>query len=192
MGKKVIQKSSRARNYFPFVVVFALLASILAMVFFMRFFENDVYAVHGVSMEPLMYDGDIIALSNQQDEVKVGDVVVFRPPDWPNSHLRHIKTVEGIPGDVITLKNGILDRNENIIATFDESFKKCEMSDSFSHTLSEGEYFVLGKNLDDSVDSLSWLCLGEGEPFVSSRDIVDYGSHVEVVHYGQARTAKSP
>lgn len=103
-----------------------------------------------------------------------GDVAVFRKPGQPG--INFIKRVVGVPGDRIEYKNHVLTVNgepvsldgagefsndDNRGLVFDEAFGEREhqilvqsaRSGSFSYTVGEDCYFMMGDNRDRSHDS---------------------------------------
>lgn len=105
----------------------------------------------GESMLPTYQNGDILMVQHISDTPKRYDTVVIKTEDQKLS----IKRVIGLPGDVIEIKNGhTFINNEKI----DESFflETGETLKYLNHraiVLKEKEYFVLGDNLNTSIDS---------------------------------------
>lgn len=115
---------------------------------------------------------------------KKGDIVVFRYP--VNPKLDYVKRVIGIPGDHITYKNKILtingqeikqqflktgidfeppgiyipvDVKEEILNGIKYKIlinKENNIAPDFETTVPEGQYFVMGDNRDNSIDSRYW------------------------------------
>jgi signal peptidase I len=115
-------------------------------------------------------------------EIKRGDIVVFDFPGDPS--IRYAKRIIGIPGDVIELRGRRLKINGELVKTSEQStpqaisgeshltyitlretlsentytvaYTKAEEDKSFSVTIPNGNYFVLGDNRDHSNDSRYW------------------------------------
>lgn len=111
--------------------------------------------VEGHSMDNTLFDGEQLIL-NPSTEPGFGDIVVF---EYGDTYL--IKRVIGMPGDVVTVAKGALYVNnikyhETYLSpacttTFENS--------SFTVTVGDQEYFVMGDNRDNSRDSRSFGCI---------------------------------
>lgn len=111
--------------------------------------------VDGHSMDNTLFDGEQLLL-NPSAEPLFGDVIVF---DYNGSYL--VKRVIGLPGDTVYVMKGELYVNnikykENYLspqctANFQDS--------SFTVTVGEDEYFVMGDNRDNSRDGRSFGCI---------------------------------
>lgn len=121
-------------------------------------------------------------------EPQRGDVMVFFPPHMNDTYF--IKRVIGLPGDRIELKNNVLYVNgelapQELIQALPPANPQVEVLwenlygrrhlmaknvrpgrySTFSGTVPEGHYFMMGDNRDNSLDSRDW-------GFVPERDIV--------------------
>ena len=110
----------------------------------------------GQSMEPAIYSGDQVLVNRMIYRVKAptyGDLIVFKPNGNENAHY-HIKRVVGVPGDTVTIESGRVFINGEIL---DEEILTESMNDAGVAaepvSLGEDEYFVLGDNRNDSMDS---------------------------------------
>ena len=108
--------------------------------------------VHGTSMNPTLQNGDYLLVSKQAytfDEPERGEIVIF--PVGDDKKL-YIKRVIGLPGDVITINNGLVYVNgsmDNQEYTLD-GYTSGSID---SLVVPEGELFVLGDNRLNSIDS---------------------------------------
>ena len=108
-------------------------------------------------MEPNFYENDYLIvdeLSYRLGEVRRGDVVVFRPPTGIEDH--YIKRVIGLPGETIEIKDGritIFNSTYPNGTPLEEEYLSDFTSGHQRVTLSLNEYFVLGDNRDESLDS---------------------------------------
>lgn len=115
-------------------------------------------SVIGVSMEDTLFDGQQLLMD--QISYKVGkperfDIVVFTQKYTVNTHL--IKRVIGLPGERIYIdKDGVIYINGEVLQ---ESYGlgKIEKAGRASHEiiLLDDQYFVLGDNRNESIDSRS-------------------------------------
>ena len=138
------------------------------------------YQVEGSSMVPTLMPGECVltnkmtysyfdsggyfqqigkSSSHQNNKVfllgapKRGDIVVFKYPYDLSRHF--VKRVIGTPGDQITIENGIVSVNEEVIY---EPYINAQSSTSNMAPLilHAEEYFVLGDNRQSSNDSRAW------------------------------------
>lgn len=187
-----------ARAFFP----------ILAVVLVLRSFIAEPFRIPSTSMMPTLLVGDFILVNkfayglrlpvNNHKVVAIGepargDVVVFRPPQYPDQDW--IKRVVGLPGDRIAYRDNTVFVNGDAVAnapvgryvgkgrgdemsgatllTEDLGGRRHEMlevdSPLFANhgvgewTVPAGEYFVMGDNRDRSDDSRFWGTLPESQ-----------------------------
>lgn len=121
------------------------------------FFGQKVSVV-GDSMNPVLSNGDTVLVNRivyNAMRPRRGDVVVFKPEGNQNSHY-YIKRIIGLPGETVEIiENGIFIDGERI----EEEYETSEISDvgvaAEKIELGENEYFVLGDDRENSVDSRS-------------------------------------
>ncbi|UFU00520.1 signal peptidase I [Radiobacillus kanasensis] len=163
MNKKRLWKIGR-------VVVFAV---ILAMIF--RSFLFASYVVDGKSMEPTLYDGNLLMVNKvvyEWKDIDRFDVIIFHA----NKKEDYVKRVIGLPGDHIEYKNDQLYVNgEKVEEEYLKPFKE-ELDSSLTEDFTlesvtgkqkvpEGHLFVMGDNRRKSLDSRSF-------GFVSAETVV--------------------
>lgn len=114
-------------------------------------------------MEPNYHQGDYLIVdqfSYRLREPERGEVVVFDSPQA--IERRFIKRIIGLPGETVSLEDGVLYVENGEKKVLDESdYLTQDTSGDFSETLGEDEYFVLGDNREASLDSRSWGTLPE-------------------------------
>lgn len=125
-----------------------IVTSVLLLV--IRIFDLQLVRVNGHSMYPTLIENDFV-LSTRYTKLQYGDIVMFKHKD-----TNLIKRIIGVPGDTISIdENGIVKINnvelkEDYIRKHVDTYKN---EREYPITLEDGEYFVLGDNRDDSLDS---------------------------------------
>lgn len=151
--KKVISASLMREilNYIYITVACFVVAFVLVYCAGMR------TAVVGISMEPVLYNGQEIFINRFLYKIvspKAGDVVVFLPNGNSNTHY-YVKRVVAVPGDTVQIKNGSLYINGLLYKGVE--YDKIEDAGIAENpiTLENGEFFTLGDNINNSEDSRS-------------------------------------
>lgn len=119
-------------------------AIILIVVVLIRSFVVTPIMVSGDSMNPT-FDGGEVLLLNKLDEISRYEIVVANVKDE-----KIIKRVIAMPGESISCENGVIFVNDKKI---EESYGIGITSDFDRVVLGDDEYFVLGDNREDSLDS---------------------------------------
>jgi signal peptidase I len=112
--------------------------------------------VDGFSMRPTLQDGEYILvnkLAYKTGEPTRGDIIVFIFPVNPQEDL--IKRVIGLPGETISVHNGVVTVNG---VPLTEPYIASPPAYDGDWT-SEDQLFVLGDNRNDSRDSHQWRFL---------------------------------
>lgn len=110
--------------------------------------------VDGFSMRPTLEDGEFVLVSKLSylfGEVERGDIIVFHFPKNPSEEL--IKRVIGLPGDRVSVHNGVVSVNGQVL---DEPYISSAPSYSGDWFVETGQLFVLGDNRNNSNDSKDW------------------------------------
>lgn len=126
-------------------IVSALLIAVV-----IRLFLFSPYEVHGTSMAPTLNGDELLVVNKWIYNIKepgYGDVIVFHTEEQRD----FIKRIVGLPGDKISIANGQLFRNEELVK---ESYIQEEMVGELEDTtVPDGHVFVLGDNRNNSKDS---------------------------------------
>ncbi len=119
------------------------------------------FVVDGHSMEPSFHNNELVLVDKWSYLVHApqrGDVIVFDAPPQPGTDF--IKRIIGLPGDVITVTNGVPTVNGVTLKEFyvapanrAASGTDCPVNQV---VVPPGEYFVMGDNRAGSFDSRSW------------------------------------
>lgn len=148
-------KFGQIASFFLELLKVALLAGVTILL--VRYFLFKPFYVKGKSMQPSFYEHDYLIIDELTYRFKEplrGEVIVFRPPNDVNEY--YLKRVIGLPGERVVIENGrvIIYNNEHLQGILvDEVYLEEETVGDISVTLGDDEYFVLGDNRDESLDS---------------------------------------
>lgn len=141
------------------VVQIVLISS--AIIIPIRYFLVQPFYVKGASMEPNFYDHEYLIideLSYRMRNPERGEIVVFRYPRDPSQFF--IKRVIGLPGETVEVTGGnviIFNESHPNGLTLEETYLGDVHTNGKDRvTLGENEYFVMGDNRDESLDSRSF------------------------------------
>ncbi|MEK4301037.1 signal peptidase I [Oceanobacillus sp. FSL W8-0428] len=150
-------------NYLRVSIVAVLLIAVFVIV---RAFLFENYVVNGKSMEPTLYDGNLMmvnTVTSNISNIHRFDVIVFHATEEND----YVKRVVGLPGETVEYKDDQLYVNGEYIAEdfLEEEKDNAEtkpLTEDFTlleitgeETVPEDQIFVLGDNRGDSLDSRS-------------------------------------
>lgn len=144
------KKSASAFDWISSIMV----SFVVIFIIFCFFFR--VVQVSGKSMTDTLQNGDWLLVSNNEDDVQFGDIIVASPPTYNNGPV--IKRVIGVEGDEIYIdfEKGLVYRNGKVL---DEPYARTLTTKSydvqFPVRVPEDHVFVLGDNRNGSLDSRS-------------------------------------
>lgn len=135
----------------------------LIIIFAVRYFLIKPFVVKGASMQPNFYDSEYLIideLTYRFREPERGEVVVFHPPTKAGgiepSAQYYIKRIIGLPGEKVEVHNGVItiynDDHPNGVV-LDEPYIGEYTDGDISRPIPENEYFLLGDNRTNSLDS---------------------------------------
>ncbi len=137
------------------------IGSVILICFLIIKFVGTRSRVDGSSMNPTLHDGDnlwVDKLSYTFGDPKRFDIIIFNPNG--NEKITYVKRIIGLPGETVSMDldgkiyiNGQL-LNENY--ALDEPFLPSSigiLSGNNEIVLGDDEYFVLGDNRNNSMDS---------------------------------------
>jgi signal peptidase I len=132
--------------------------------------------VEGYSMVPTLDNGEYVLISRISyltGNFQRGDIIVFRPPMYPDipywqrffglpgfddQYEDYIKRIIGLPGETVKIDNGTVYINNVALV---EPYIQTPPDYSSTWTVPPGELFVLGDNRNNSADSHAWGFLPE-------------------------------
>lgn len=133
-------------------------AYFLVYPFFIRAHIMQAFRIPSGAMMPTLLSGDHILVDKtiSGEEVRKGDLIVFRFPKDPNKSF--LKRVIGLPGDTIEIRKKQLIINgeeieENYIIHEDDKNDMDDRDNFGPLTIPSKSLFVLGDNRDKSFDS---------------------------------------
>ena len=119
---------------------------IIVVVVLIRTYVVTPVTVDGPSMEETLYTNDIMLLYKyNKKNIKRYDIIVF---NYNNSKL--VKRLIALPGERIKCERGIILINDEDMSN---EYGYGDNKDFEEITLKEDEYFVMGDNREDSLDS---------------------------------------
>lgn len=159
LNQTPIQQEPKKENFFKEIIKFTVIA--LAIVIPVRAYIAQPFVVSGASMDPTFATGEYLIvdeLSYRFNEPARGQVIIFKFPRDTKTYF--IKRVIGLPGETVDVRQGnvsVIDKDSNVINLDEPYVNESHMvSDTFTVTLGENEYFVMGDNRAQSSDSRSW------------------------------------
>lgn len=144
-----------------FVEVIQIILISCAIIIPVRYFLIQPFYVKGASMEPNFYDSEYLIIDELSYRMRAperGEIVVFRYPRDPSEFF--IKRVIGLPGETVEVSGGHVtiyntDHPNGILLT--ESYLSDVTTDGMKKTtLNANEYWVMGDNRPESMDSRSF------------------------------------
>ena len=118
---------------------------IIIVVLLVRMYVITPVNVDGDSMNNTLLDKDIMILKKYDKTYERNEIVVFQ-----RNKDRLIKRVIGLPNEKIKCVSGIIYINNE---EYDDIYATGKTADFEEHTLGKNEYFVLGDNRENSMDS---------------------------------------
>jgi signal peptidase I len=151
-------KKNETKEFWKELIKLLVIAAVIVIPF--RLYVAQPFIVDGASMDPTFHTGQYLIVDELTYHFKTperGSVLIFKFPKDESKYF--IKRVIGLPGDTVSIKNGIV----TIINaanpkgfTLNEPYVKLPKDDSETYTLDAGEYYVLGDNRFASADSRYW------------------------------------
>ena len=128
-----------------------MLLAILLITFFISQYYYQVCLIHGRSMEPTYHNWQLTLIDKHANIPEVGTVVAVRC-DTLSAVI--VKRIVAVPGDTLVIQNGVLYVNgaKSTVVAPSAYYESAGIAANVI-VLGEGEYFLLGDNCAESVDS---------------------------------------
>lgn len=161
------KKEKKKLNNFLEICLYLFLSA--ALTYFILAFVGQRTSVYGSSMYPALSDGDqliVEKISYRFGEPKRFDIIVFNEvEDGKEETVHYIKRVIGLPGETVNITDGkIYIDGQELSEDYGYYLDQKEMEGyDFSEPvlIGEDEYFVLGDNRNDSLDSRKIGCINK-------------------------------
>ena len=175
---EALQHVNRARGSLEFLWDWAKIITISVVMFVgIKTFLVEAFKIPSGSMERTLLVGDFLLVNKVVYGAELplvskrlpglrrptrGDVIVF---EWPKDRSKNfVKRLVGLPGDTLAMRDGILIRNGVALAEPYVSHSDPEADPVWEEFRWQGnflvktaaQYFVLGDNRDNSLDSRYW------------------------------------
>ena len=153
-----IEKQQTMMEFLLEIAKFTIISAIIVAP--IRFFIAQPFIVRGESMDPTFSDGQYLIIDELTYRTKLperGDVIVFKYPNDPSKYF--IKRVIGLPGEIVHITNG------NVSISTESNPEEIKLNEPYIQDLSfenisqlvgDNEYFVMGDNRSNSLDSRIW------------------------------------
>lgn len=139
-----------------------LLLSIFFILLLQLFFVSST-KVSGESMNYTLQHNDR-SLVLKSNSAKRFDIIIFNSNKLTGEDKQYVKRIIGLPGETVCYKkNQLFINNKQVREPFD--LKNRVHTGDFSYKLNRNEFFVLGDNRGNSIDSRHFGC-------INKRDIV--------------------
>jgi len=165
----------RSWRHNPLVELVLILAVAFGLAYLIQAYVVRPYKIPSASMEPALEVGDMVLVNRfiyQFENPHRGDIIVFHPPgvgaeavkgDTTQASVNYIKRIVGLPGETVQILHGqvlICKRPHVGCYVLHEAYlDQAENRDTGNfgpYVVPQGDYFVMGDNRDDSLDSRFW------------------------------------
>ncbi len=151
--KKEINKRDLLRNIGSYAISILI---VVTVAYSLVAFGGQTLHIVGQSMEPTLQSGDVVIVNKIGylfGKPKRFDIIAFRQREGDNAYY-NVKRVIGLPGETVSIRDGYVFIDD--VALSGMAFDEKILTEGLALdgvTLGEGEYFVLGDNVNNSEDS---------------------------------------
>lgn len=146
----------------------ALVIFFIVLVAFIRDNVMNFSIVFGTSMEETLHEGDVLLVNTGKENIERYDIITMRVGE-----VRLIKRVIGLPGEAVQIIGGKIHIDGKEIVEQHAGLTDYGGVAEEVYCLGEDEYFVMGDNRAESVDSRSFGS-------INAEDVI--GEVVFVIH----------
>jgi len=150
--------ASIALFFFEIIQIILISSAIIIPI---RYFLVQPFYVKGASMEPNFHDAEYLIIDELTYRMRLperGEIVVFKYPRDPSEYF--IKRVVALPGETIEVSDGHVTiyntDHPNGVLLIEPYLKDIYTEGMKKTTLGAGEYWVMGDNRPESMDSRSF------------------------------------
>lgn len=177
--KEVDKKTRIIKEIISYIVI--IVAAICVAVFVNSFILSNTRIPTG-SMENTIMCGNRLfgnRLAYKFEKPKRGDIIIFKFPDDPTGKTNYIKRIIGLPGETVSIVEGIVYINGKRL---EEDYLKEKPTDSYGpYEVPENSYFVLGDNRNNSNDARFWENTYVNESQIIAKAVIKYWPNIKLV-----------
>jgi signal peptidase I len=157
----------------PFIELLVILAVAFGLAYVVQAWVVKPYRIPTGSMEPTLDVGDRVLVNRlvyRFHGPHRGDIIVFHPPGHGDTAVRgatteagvtYIKRVIGLPGETLQISRGVVTickpAGQNCHALHEPYTEGSRTAPTYGpYTVPRNDYFVMGDNRGDSLDSRYW------------------------------------
>jgi signal peptidase I len=153
-----IPKEQTTKEFLLEIIKFTVVSILIVAP--IRFFIAQPFIVRGESMDPTFADGQYLIvdeLTYRSSPPERGDVVVFKYPKDESKYF--IKRIIGLPNETVKIVNGkvsVSSSSDPDGTALNEAYIQDLSFENTSETLGDNEYYAMGDNRSNSLDSRIW------------------------------------
>lgn len=162
------KKREKIKNFLEYGLYFFLA---VAFTYFILAFVAQRTSVKGSSMYPTLKESDQLIVEKVSYHFKNPerfDIIVFNYREQRDEKpVHYIKRVIGLPGETIRIEDGKIYINDELLEESYGYYLDEQVMEGYDAsegiTIGENEYFVLGDNRNDSLDSRKIGCISKDD-----------------------------